>query len=420
MRKKYFRAFTLVELIVVITILSILSTIGFIAYTDYLKDVRDSSRLNQMSWIYSALELLSSRVKLPIPESSVNIVAETTPIGFQWKMGNKVLELIKYTDGGKDPKTKNYFTYRVSSDRKYAQLLGFLEQKPDFTGVFSQKTSASETSFYSNPYVFWAKLGVLLEKKTQVPIEDVYSGTGFNILDSNNHFNIHIANGELVDGASTGITSLIPNGSCKSILWIFPNSQDGIYKINPNGDEHFPVYCNMTLDGWWWTLVAKSRFDADGKDELFGWFIQKWEVYNTSLPYSLGPNIKNIHFWEVIYGAYDTGYDFLTKAELEPGQNSPIYKFLGNRSAFLSPNSNTEIETLTGCKSTHPDIMCIQDTWSWNKWWGAFDRDSNYFFPGPEWFYHRGVYINSKYWRKDGLEWPWPVTNHTGIMIFVR
>ena len=43
-------------------------------------------------------------------------------------MGKSNLEQIEYSQKGMDPKDGTYFTYYVSDDMKYFQLMAFLEQ----------------------------------------------------------------------------------------------------------------------------------------------------------------------------------------------------------------------------------------------------------------------------------------------------
>ena len=44
--------------------------------------------------------------------------------------------------------------------------------------------------------------------------------------------------------------------SCKEILENNPNSQSGVYTINPDGTNEFEVYCDMETDGGGWTKIA--------------------------------------------------------------------------------------------------------------------------------------------------------------------
>lgn len=82
--KKNHSAFTLVELIVVVTILVILGTIAFISLGGYAASARDSARVENLANLHKGLSLLQVKSgKYPMPESSVNITASGTVIGYQ-------------------------------------------------------------------------------------------------------------------------------------------------------------------------------------------------------------------------------------------------------------------------------------------------------------------------------------------------
>jgi prepilin-type N-terminal cleavage/methylation domain-containing protein len=81
---KNFLGFTLVELIVVITILAILGTIGFIQLGGFAGSARDSVRISNLQALKKGLDLSQIQTGVyPLPESSVNITASGTIIGYQ-------------------------------------------------------------------------------------------------------------------------------------------------------------------------------------------------------------------------------------------------------------------------------------------------------------------------------------------------
>ncbi len=127
------KAFTLVELIVVITILAILATIGFVSFSGYLAWARDTNRVAQLKSMSDALELYSTKKSLPIPDDKVDIKASSKTIAYQGYIWKNVLETIEYTESWLDPKDKNYFSYYLTRNKKYFQLLAFLEEESEDT-----------------------------------------------------------------------------------------------------------------------------------------------------------------------------------------------------------------------------------------------------------------------------------------------
>ena len=160
------QAFTLVELIVVITILAILSTIGFVSYSSYLAWTRDSNRISQLKAISEWLHLYSTNHSLPTPDDKVDILSNTTTIAYQWYAWSNVLETITYSTEWVDPKDKTYFSYYLTRDKKYFQLMAFLEEEDNLQ---NQALGIDYTVRY--PTVYGSKLGILTDFNN-IPLQD--------------------------------------------------------------------------------------------------------------------------------------------------------------------------------------------------------------------------------------------------------
>jgi prepilin-type N-terminal cleavage/methylation domain-containing protein len=170
-------AFTLVELIVVITILAILSTIWFVAYNSYLTGARDSNRVWQLASISDWLEIYRTNNDLPQPENSVAVLASGTTIAYQGYMGKNNLETISYSKGWIDPKDDTYFSYYLTADWKYFQLMAYLEDSANEQLVKNNLSWKSNAISYTNrtPTVYGKKLWILTESWTNAPIQEVSS-----------------------------------------------------------------------------------------------------------------------------------------------------------------------------------------------------------------------------------------------------
>lgn len=302
--------FTLVELIVVIVILSILSTLWFVAYTDYLKWVRDSNRIQQMTEIHKALTIYGSRTRLPLPENAISIVAWNNKVWIQWYANQAVLDTIKFTDWGMDPKTKKYFTYFMSDDRKYAQMLWFFEENNAWKDLtLSQETFADELYGYSNlfPLVYGAKLGVLIQDETNIPIQEVFD-ISVDLLTSTENYISYFDNKDVVIWSGGELYGMVPNTSCKKLISDIPWLNSWEYKINPSWGQSIDVYCDMDDSSkwyWeWWTLLARTHPLGTWK---FWWLQSQGSVFVDSNAYSLWSTVKDLRFTEIMIATYDTG-----------------------------------------------------------------------------------------------------------------
>lgn len=158
------KAFTYVELIIVITILAILWTIWYISYNWYISQSRDSSRLSQISSIYNALEWYRIKGYLPIPEYKVSVSASWELIGYQWYVGEDILNKIGYNEWWKDPETWKYYIYYIDSKQRNMEMLAYLENEQENTTYESKTILKTYAIEYATkiPKVFWDKMWILL------------------------------------------------------------------------------------------------------------------------------------------------------------------------------------------------------------------------------------------------------------------
>jgi prepilin-type N-terminal cleavage/methylation domain-containing protein len=163
------KAFTLVELIVVITILSILSIVWFVSFSWYLAWTRDVNRISQIKAISKWLYLYSTNKTLPTPDAETTSIMDwTTQIATQWYAWKTVLETIAYSTEWVDPKDKIHFSYYLTADKKYFQLMALLENETKKIVLLPQTQATDYTS--RTPYVTWEKLWILTTS-TNEPIQ---------------------------------------------------------------------------------------------------------------------------------------------------------------------------------------------------------------------------------------------------------
>nr|MDD3720451.1 fibrinogen-like YCDxxxxGGGW domain-containing protein [Candidatus Gracilibacteria bacterium] len=367
------KAFTLVELVVSLTIITILGIIGFVSYQGYIYGARDTNRLSQLAAIYDGLETYKTRNYLPLPENNISVLANGGIVGYQGYMGKNNLEIISYNKGGIDPKDKNYFTYYVTQDKKYFQLLGFLEDisnKQVFKSPLNRATAFDYSSRF--PVVIGKKLGILTEKDTNTPIQDINSIKSAGFLDiglTTNEYTAHYSDTSSITGDSSVLIKTLYNSSCKRLKEAGCSEGDGLYVIDPTGNNPFQVYCDMSIDGGGWTLVGRSVKSGTGS---FGFSSEVGTAQNDSLVYSLGK--PDLDFSEILFGDYVYGKTWGSQVFKKIGQftattssSMPTIEVKGtcitgftklkyagyknnNLNFFLSPNGtiNTSIGLLAG------------------------------------------------------------------------
>lgn len=296
--------FTLVELIVVITIVGILSTVWFVSYSNYLTGARDSNRISQMIKLSDSLQVYSATKNLPLPDDAININASGALMGYQGYVWVDVLETIDYTNGGIDPKDKNYFTYFLTKDRSALQLLTYLEETAGTAYIWNTAYAVDYSERY--PKVYGKKLWVLTSNAiaTQnAPIQET-GITTFDVVTASGSFIAYISDDIQLTGTWLTLRNLIPNASCSRIKQVGGGSSNGVYAINPGGTGEKDAYCEMETSGGGWTLVARSVTWG------VGWFVlttATGSLATSNLPYMLGTT--GLLYSEAMFASYTTGRD---------------------------------------------------------------------------------------------------------------
>lgn len=314
MVKKTIKWFTLVELIIVITILSILATIWFVSYNGHLITVRDTNRISQLAAIHDWLEVYRTKNDLPLPENSVEVRAWTTAVvGYQWYMWKNNLETIAYNKWGIDPKDQTYFTYYVSKDRKYFQLMAFLEDQANKQVVKAWINQANAVDYSIRyPTVYWKKLGILTDL-TNTPIQEIATiktATYLDLVWTTAQYNAIYSDNNKITWTWVALSATIYNASCKRIKEVWWNQWNWVYTINPSWTAEVQAYCDMSTDWGWWTLVWRSVLSWTAW--TFWFKSSRWNVLDDTAPYSLGQS--SLQFSEILFWTYSTWKDFWTDA----------------------------------------------------------------------------------------------------------
>ena len=275
------QAFTLVELIVVVTILAILSTIGFVSYSSYLTWVRDTNRISNVKAISDWLELYRTKFSLPLPEDSVEVKANGTVIAYQWYAWANVLESIEFSNGWKDPKNDNYYSYYLTKNKKYFQLMWFLEEEDNIQVKLFNQTQAVDYSILY-PTVYGKKLGILTGEDN-TPIQEIVSIiTAWKIeLDTTNSwtvYNMHINDWKIY-----------------SFSWSILNHK--LYTLNNPSIYLPPKECpDWFVASWWdsvfnqlWFCVAQYEmsYDETGIQDVNNISRNSRKYYENKMPVSM-------------------------------------------------------------------------------------------------------------------------------------
>ena len=195
-KKEQQKAFTLIELIVAITILIILSTIWFIWYGSQLPIIRDANRISNLAGISEWLEIYRTKYNLPMAENSIEIQSNGTLVAYQWYVWENILSAIDFTDTWKDPRNDMYYSYYLTVNKTYFQLMWFLEEESSLKTTqidLFNKTNAVNIDYSERfPTVDWNSLGILTWTwdNLNIPVQELVDGS-LDILTTNTEYTAH-------------------------------------------------------------------------------------------------------------------------------------------------------------------------------------------------------------------------------------
>lgn len=162
---------TLVELLIVVSLLASIPIIWLYFYTWNIKDSRDVYRIDQINNIYDSMMYYKNNDVLPLPDKYVEVRVNWELIAYQWYIWESTLSKIQYRwkfESIKDPKDYRNYSYYLTKDKKYFQLMTFLENK--WNSYFEKVNAMYEDR---TPYVVWNKLWIITQKYTNIPLQEL-------------------------------------------------------------------------------------------------------------------------------------------------------------------------------------------------------------------------------------------------------
>ncbi len=307
MKKNINTAFTLVELIVVITILAVLATVAFISFQGYTSSSRDSVRLADLKNISKSFEINRTKdIDFPLPDKKVDISASGTIFQYQWELSQNILETdLNIFDGGLDPVTLKPYGYAVNLARNKFQVIWFLENQESVANISTTTTFADNSDKYIKSS--GDSLGILLNETTNEVIVQSGSFDEIDVENDSDNYLLYINKLNRISGISyktvLKYNNLSTKTSCKEILENDNTTlnQNGYYMIDYKWYNTL-VYCDMTTQGWWWTLFYANSANENMKVKKSylqylsdkNWINYNWVTYND---YDLYGMLDVSEFW---------------------------------------------------------------------------------------------------------------------------
>lgn len=240
------------------TIIVILWTIWLLSYGTYTITAKDTTRISDLRLLKESLDVFWTRKVLPFPDDAVEVRIGAIVIGYQWFAWENTLNAIEFSWNGTDPSDDSYYSYYLSKDKTWFQLLWFLEdQSNQVTSILPQAQAVDYTFRY--PKVEGRELWILTNT-ANTPIQSIpaiESAWFLNISWTSDTYNAYYSDTEKVQWAWGVLKKTAYNYSCKRLMESGMNKWSGYYKINPEAHtSEVKVYCDMKTDGGGWTGIV--------------------------------------------------------------------------------------------------------------------------------------------------------------------
>jgi hypothetical protein len=142
-------------------------------------------------------------------------------------------------------------------------------------------------------------------------------------------------------------------------------TESGVYELEPSGGQKVSTYCEMSLAGGGWTLIARSS-NGTPSGSGFGWNRAQGSPSNPSAPFSLGVGKTGLAFTEVLVAQYENEADVVQAfVAAVPKGFVPDY---ANLPFELSPPFSTVVGS------------CSPQGGVWMLAWTGFTSETDYFF----------------------------------------
>ena len=194
-----------------------------------------------------------------------------------------------------------------------------------------------------------------------VPVQNSIGVWTLDITMTSTGYTAHLSDQDKVTWSGETLRQSVPRASCKRLYDLDEAGLDGYYTIYPIDENPVEVYCNMSDEGGWLTMIARSVQNASFNGTPFGWFVSRGTPQDDTQPYSLGSAVQDIPFEKVYLTVYTSG------------------KEMSGAPTTLTLN---DVELFNG---TYFDTSLAVDDceWAWCAlfgYWGNFGSQESYFF----------------------------------------